>query len=322
LDAHIFICHASDDKDALARPLAEALRHAGVRVWFDEFSLQAGDSLRQSIDDGLARCSYGLVILSEAFFRKRWAQRELNGLIAREMAEGRTVVIPIWYEMSHAQIARESPLLADTLAFKYDGDLVRLVEQIVSRLRFDDPYRQIGGEHRVRLLHRNGSLAEWIIRREVQVGRTALASMLTRISTEGEITIKSVSPGVLGGFQNVSGTRMAVVTYEPRCEPGAVFTQEMIFGARNMYAESLNAANVMPTLPYESYTLAMETAHADAVTAVRAYETVGHAEIPLPGLVKSPDGRCYEIVINRPELRCLHTLLWQRVAGDEPTQPD
>jgi hypothetical protein len=312
VDSHVFICHASDDKDALVRPLAEALRQAGVRVWFDEFSLQAGDSLRQSIDKGLASCSYGLVILSGAFFRKRWAQRELNGLVAREMAEGRTVVIPIWYGMTHAQVVQESPTLADTLALKYEGDLSHLVEQVVARLRLDDHYRQIGGEHRVRLLHRDGTLADWIIHREVQVGRTPLSSMLTRVSTEGNIEISSVSPGNFGGFQNVSGTRMALVEYEPAREPGAVFTQKMIFRAQNMYTEPLNAANVMPALPYESYKLAMETPDADAVTGVRAYKTVGRAEIPLPGLVATKDGRHYEIVIKQPEVGCLHTLIWQR----------
>jgi TIR domain len=48
-----FICHASEDKAALVRPLAERLRAEHVEVWYDEFSLSVGDSLRRSIDRGL-----------------------------------------------------------------------------------------------------------------------------------------------------------------------------------------------------------------------------------------------------------------------------
>ncbi len=46
----VFVSHASEDTDAVVRPLAIALRSAGLRVWFDEFTLHIGDSLRQKID--------------------------------------------------------------------------------------------------------------------------------------------------------------------------------------------------------------------------------------------------------------------------------
>ena len=65
----VFICHASEDKDAVARPLAEALREWHLDVWYDEFSMKVGDSLREAIDRGLASCRYGVVIVSPAFLR-------------------------------------------------------------------------------------------------------------------------------------------------------------------------------------------------------------------------------------------------------------
>ena len=80
----VFISHASEDKDAIATPLAEALRAKGLRVWYDDFALKMGDSLRQSIDRGLARSRFGVVILSGYFFQKHWPQQELNGLATRE----------------------------------------------------------------------------------------------------------------------------------------------------------------------------------------------------------------------------------------------
>ena len=70
----IFISHASEDKDAIVRPLVTILERLSVRVWYDEFSLQLGDSLTASIDKGLQESKYGLVVLSKAFLSKRWPE--------------------------------------------------------------------------------------------------------------------------------------------------------------------------------------------------------------------------------------------------------
>jgi hypothetical protein len=50
----VFISHASEDKEGIVRPLANALKNEGLRVWYDEFELKIGDSLRRKIDRGLA----------------------------------------------------------------------------------------------------------------------------------------------------------------------------------------------------------------------------------------------------------------------------
>jgi hypothetical protein len=59
----VFISHASEDKEGVVRPLANALKSEGLRVWYDEFELKIGDSLRQKIDRGLATSRVGLVVL-------------------------------------------------------------------------------------------------------------------------------------------------------------------------------------------------------------------------------------------------------------------
>lgn len=100
----VFICHASEDKDDFVRPLAEALRAHHLDVWYDEFALTLGDSLREAIDRGLAESRFGIVVLSRHFFRKRWPKRELNGLIARKIAEDRQLVLPIWHRIDRDEI--------------------------------------------------------------------------------------------------------------------------------------------------------------------------------------------------------------------------
>lgn len=111
----VFISHASEDKDEVVRPLAEALRQGGLDVWYDEFELKIGDSLRRKIDSGLARSRFGVVVLSQEFFRKGWPNYELDGLVTRAVS-GEQVLLPIWHNITKKEVIQYSPSLADKLA--------------------------------------------------------------------------------------------------------------------------------------------------------------------------------------------------------------
>src|SRR5258708_32744647 len=108
----VFISHAGEDKAEVARPLAETLKTAGLRVWLDENELRLGDSLRGKIDHGLAHSLFGVVILSPSFFAKHWPQQELNGLAALE-SSSRKVLLPVWHGVDQEFVARFAPMLAD-----------------------------------------------------------------------------------------------------------------------------------------------------------------------------------------------------------------
>ena len=110
-----FICHASENKDGFVRQLAEDLEAKGASVWYDEFTLNVGDSLRREIDRGLAGSRFGVVVLSESFFKKEWPQKELDGLVALE-TQGLSRILPIWHKVSVDEVARYSPTLADKVA--------------------------------------------------------------------------------------------------------------------------------------------------------------------------------------------------------------
>ena len=91
----VFVSHAFEDKE-FARALADALSKYGLRVWFDEFELHVGDSLRRSIDKGLSKSRFGVVVLSPKFFAKEWTQKELDALTARETKD-KKIILPIWH---------------------------------------------------------------------------------------------------------------------------------------------------------------------------------------------------------------------------------
>jgi len=126
----IFISHASEDKVAVAAPLAQALVARGLRVWYDEFSLTLGDSLRECIDRGLANSRFGVVILSDYFFQKQWPQRELNGLASREV-NGTKVILPVWHDITFETVRTFSPMLADRVAVQTNSGLANVVNRIV-----------------------------------------------------------------------------------------------------------------------------------------------------------------------------------------------
>ena len=126
----LFISHASEDKDQFVRPLAYSLRDAGLEVWYDEFSLSIGDSIRQSIDHGLATSQLGVIVLSHSFFSRKWPQQELNGLFAR-MGLGNRRILPVWHCITEEDVRKYSPMIADIIAINSSEGIPAVTETIV-----------------------------------------------------------------------------------------------------------------------------------------------------------------------------------------------
>jgi hypothetical protein len=126
-----FISHASEDKDDIVRELAEALRNSGFNVWYDEFELKIGDSLRKKIDHGLSNANYGIVIISPSFVKKNWTEYELNGMVAREM-NGHKVILPIWHKITKDEVLKFSPALADKIALNTS---IHTIDNIIDNLK-------------------------------------------------------------------------------------------------------------------------------------------------------------------------------------------
>ncbi len=130
----VFICHASEDKASFVAALASNLKSHGVSVWYDDFTLELGDSLLRKIDEGLAHSRYGIVVLSKVFFAKNWPQHELDGLFSREVA-GAKVILPIWHGVSFQDVRAYSPILAGKLAVSTSKGIGIVVSEILKVLR-------------------------------------------------------------------------------------------------------------------------------------------------------------------------------------------
>ncbi len=129
-----FISHASEDKDAIARPLHDALTREGIRVWYDETTLKIGDRLHKSIDKGILNSGFGIVILSKNFFAKDWPQRELEALVAKEVG-GQKVILPVWHNVDAAFIRSKSLLLAGIVGVSTDQGVENVAKKLLEVIK-------------------------------------------------------------------------------------------------------------------------------------------------------------------------------------------
>lgn len=125
-----FISHAEEDRKEIATPLADALNARGLMVWYADYALKPGDSLHESIDYGLGRSRFGIVILSSHFFRKQWPPEDLNDLAVREVS-GKKLILPVWHKVGFQEVFDYSPVLADRVAISTDKGLEYVVQRIV-----------------------------------------------------------------------------------------------------------------------------------------------------------------------------------------------
>jgi len=77
----VFLSYASQDAEA-AKRICEALRAAGIEVWFDQSELRGGDAWDRSIHEQIHRCRLFIPVISaqteareEGYFRREWRVR-------------------------------------------------------------------------------------------------------------------------------------------------------------------------------------------------------------------------------------------------------
>jgi len=107
-----FLCHASEDKEAIVRPFAKAMKDVDLKPWIDEGQIKWGDNLVSKIQDGLLRSRYVVVFLSEAFLdKKEWTEAELNTALSMEIS-GKTTVLPVLLGLTRANLQKRYPMVS------------------------------------------------------------------------------------------------------------------------------------------------------------------------------------------------------------------
>ena len=137
-----FISHDSKDKELIAKPLAHGLNSRLCFVWYDEFSLKVGDSLRESIEKGIKEAKKCVLVLTPNFLNNPgWGKKEFNSIFTREMIFDERIVLPIWHNVTKEDVYEYSPSLADTVALIWpnksdlaDAEYSQEVEKLISKI--------------------------------------------------------------------------------------------------------------------------------------------------------------------------------------------
>jgi hypothetical protein len=130
-----FISHDSRDKDEVARPLAEKLSSMLCPVWYDEYSIGVGDSLRETIDRGIRDAKKCIVVLSPNFLNDSgWTKQEFNGAMGKHVASGGETILPIWHGVSREEVFEYSPMLAGIMSLPSTLGIDEMARQLYRKL--------------------------------------------------------------------------------------------------------------------------------------------------------------------------------------------
>jgi hypothetical protein len=141
----IFLCHASEDKESVVRPLASVLESHEITCWLDEAEILWGESITRKVNQGLATSRFVLVVLSAHSMDKNWPQRELDAAQNLEASSGQVKILPLLVGNSEqrARILGRLPLLNDKRYLVWDGHGDQIVQELILLLGKQD---QIEGD--------------------------------------------------------------------------------------------------------------------------------------------------------------------------------
>lgn len=133
-----FISHDSRDKEPFVRDVATTLQGMFCTVWYDEYSLVAGQSLRASIEKGLKECKKCVLVLSPNFLANEgWTKAEFDSIFTREIFEKQNVVVPVWHGVAKEEVYAYSPRLLDKVGIPSSVGVQEVCRRIVRAIQHE-----------------------------------------------------------------------------------------------------------------------------------------------------------------------------------------
>lgn len=126
----VFICHASEDKATIAIPIYDELNKLNISAFIDHVEIKWGDSLIEKINSALVKSKYVIAILSANSVDKEWPKKELNAVLAREIAEGDVKLLTLVKEEDEKIVAESLPLLRDKLYMAYTDNASEVAARV------------------------------------------------------------------------------------------------------------------------------------------------------------------------------------------------
>ncbi len=139
-DFDVFISHASEDKDEIARPIFEACGKLGLKVFLDEAHIGWGQSFTQKINTALGSARTVLAIVSNISVTKEWPVIEVNTALSLEVS-GQKKVVPLL--VGKPDLTR-LPLIGGKDAMNWSGDAAAVARRLKAAVDGAAPRRPAG----------------------------------------------------------------------------------------------------------------------------------------------------------------------------------
>ncbi len=117
-DFDVFISHASEDKEDIARPIYQACEALGIKAFLDEEHIAWGQSFTSKINTALGAARTVLAVLSEQSVHKEWPVAEVNAALSLEITGDKNVVVVLVGSPDLTQL----PLISQKKYLVWDGN--------------------------------------------------------------------------------------------------------------------------------------------------------------------------------------------------------
>lgn len=215
-----FISYASED-EADAIKIYHFCQSYGFNLWYAPLSLEPGQKLLKSIDEGLKYSEFGILLLSKAYISKKWPEYEFDVLMRQNIENGK-IVIPVWLSITKKDVESLSPGLSGIVGIvtkNVDNSVQKQILKILSRNaptigiipQYQDPIHQfLAGRGEIKIGYPDGpatSLWEMILN---FADEKYPISINGKLITQEEIYVYagnaiSFIPDVVTGFTSKSG---------------------------------------------------------------------------------------------------------------------
>ncbi len=195
----VYLAHAFEDKH-LVKPLAEGLMERGIEVWYDNWEIGAGDSLRRKMEEGLGNCTHFVVLLSETSIKKPWVQEEIDAGLMRTV-EGSAKFIGLRHGLALSEV---SPFLKTRLTpeFKPGADGI---DELAGEIFGLSKKPKLGEAPRYVNVHEEGQtwsaaarvVAEYFVRNSENAQPLDPQATYEEVQAETELPMPDVRLGVL-----------------------------------------------------------------------------------------------------------------------------
>ncbi|ALN17283.1 TIR domain-containing anti-phage reverse transcriptase [Ectopseudomonas mendocina] len=130
----VFLCHASEDKDAIVKPLYDELKELGLSVFLDGEEIGWGDSLIDIINKALHKSKYVIAVMTENSVDKKWPQKEINAVLSNEIKHDKNKLLPLIHGDAE-EILGKNFLMSDKLYKKWEGDPKKIAQDVLALLQ-------------------------------------------------------------------------------------------------------------------------------------------------------------------------------------------